>query len=822
MNFQGPTPWHDRYIGGRPIIPIVLDGMPLNALLDTGSQISSIPYILYKRYWADADIDKGPSDVELDIWASNDLTSRYWQVPVAERDKEKTAFTTPMGLSEFNRMPFGLCNASGTFQRLMECCLGHKNFETVLLYLDDVIVYSKTYEQHLKDLAEVFEALSRYGMKVKPSKCHLLKPKVQYLGHIVSSEGVAPDPEKITTIRDWPRPTSAKEVRQFLGLVGYYRRFIKGFTKLAAPLQDALVGQTKKPSNRNPPFQWNDEREDSFEQLKKALTGEEVLAYPDYHQPFILYTDASNVGLGAVLSQKQEGREKVIAFASRKLRPTERNPENYSSFKLELLAVVWAVTERFKHYLAAAEFVYTDNNPLTHLDTAKLGALEQRWIARLSNYNFKIKYRAGRKNGNADALSRMPHLRDVEEETGELEEIELQAFHHPKAKHHQSSTYQKQQEVNFNPLAHHRWADTQDSNPAVKLVKELLTEQSAYPDEDAPEETHQLWKERGKMFLYQGKLCRRYTNPKTHELVWQIIVPKQDVKMVLEAYHNGAGHFGWKKLEVLLRERFYWVGMRKSIEQWCRNCGPCNLRRNDQKNQRAPLQPIITKQPLELVAIDHVKLIPSRSGYVYALTIVDHKSCFLVVVPVKDLTAKTAAKTFQMYFCRPHGYPEQVLTDQVPQSFIWTIANIQDRDHRRWENLLLINSRTYGAAMPEVDTDSLDEKQVQLLSEMCILIDENDKKIGADTKKNCHLNQNIHKGLLHRAFSVFLFNTENKLLLQQRSEAKITFPGCYTNTCCSHPLNTPTEIEEENSIGVRRAAQRRLKAELGIPMEQVR
>lgn len=135
----------------------------------------------------------------------------------------------------------------------------------------------------------------------------------------------------------------------------------------------------------------------------------------------------------------------------------------------------------------------------------------------------------------------------------------------------------------------------------------------------------------------------------------------------------------------------------------------------------------------------------------------------------------------------------------------------------------LCSSRTYRAAMPEVDTDTLDEKQVKLLSEMCILIDENDKKIGADTKKNCHLNVNIDKGLLHRAFSVFLFNNENKLLLQQRSDAKITFPGCYTNTCCSHPLNTPTETEEEDdAIGVRRAAQRRMKAELGIPMEQVK
>ncbi|XP_069816607.1 isopentenyl-diphosphate Delta-isomerase 1 [Dendropsophus ebraccatus] len=131
-------------------------------------------------------------------------------------------------------------------------------------------------------------------------------------------------------------------------------------------------------------------------------------------------------------------------------------------------------------------------------------------------------------------------------------------------------------------------------------------------------------------------------------------------------------------------------------------------------------------------------------------------------------------------------------------------------------------SKRYRAAMPEVDTAALDEKQVQLLSEMCILIDDNDKKIGAESKKNCHLNENIDKGMLHRAFSVFLFNTENKLLLQQRSDAKITFPGCYTNTCCSHPLNTPTETEEADAIGVRRAAQRRLKAELGIPMEQVK
>ncbi|XP_069618471.1 uncharacterized protein [Ranitomeya imitator] len=384
--------------------------IPMNALLDTSSQVTTMPYILYKRYWADTDITRGP-DSDLTIVASNgkplpqvgykEVTIKvgqvelkaqgmateplvpsnqaedngsagqmedwcqklhvstdstpshqkqgdylvvheyervfsmhpldFGQVPIAEADKEKTAFTTLMGLAEFNYMPFGLCNTPGTFQRMMECCLGHKIFKTVLLYLDDVIVFSKTYEDHLRHLAKVFEALSNFGLKVKPSKCHLLKSKVQYLGHVVSSEGVAPDPDKVTVIKNWPKPSNLHEVRQFLGLVGYYRRFIKDFTKIATPLQDLLVSQSKKTKGKNITLDWNNRLEGSFTQLKLALMGDEVLAYPEYDQPFVLYTDASNTGFGAVLSQVQKGKERVIAYASRKLRPTERNPENYSS-----------------------------------------------------------------------------------------------------------------------------------------------------------------------------------------------------------------------------------------------------------------------------------------------------------------------------------------------------------------------------------------------------------------------------------------------------------------------------------------------------------
>ncbi|XP_075131928.1 uncharacterized protein LOC142204512 [Leptodactylus fuscus] len=308
-----------------------------------------------------------------------DLTSGYWQVPMSPADAEKTAFTTPMGLFEFDRMPFGLCNAPATFQRLMEFCLGHLNFESVLLYLDDIIVYSRTYAEHLDHLARVFESLDRYGLKLKPSKCHLLKSEIQYLGHIVSADGVSPDPQYTERIRDWPTPETVKDIRRFLGFAGYYRRFVKNFARIAAPLQAVLIGQSTTRSGKSPTIQWTPEMQKAFEELKAALVGPNVLAYPDYSKPFILQTDASKTGLGAVLSQKQEGLIRPIAFASRSLRATERNDSNYSSFKLEFLALVWAVTEKFHHYLTATPFVaYTDNNPLTHLSTAKLGAIEQR------------------------------------------------------------------------------------------------------------------------------------------------------------------------------------------------------------------------------------------------------------------------------------------------------------------------------------------------------------------------------------------------------------------------------------------------------------
>ncbi|XP_063794647.1 uncharacterized protein LOC134949877, partial [Pseudophryne corroboree] len=565
-----------------------------------------------------------------------DLTSGYWQIQMAPEDMEKTAFTTPMGLFEFERMPFGLCNTPATFQRVMEHCLGQHNFEMVLLYLDDVIIFSKSYEDHLQHLEEVFQQLTKCGLKLKPTKCHLLKPKVQYLGHVVSAEGVMPNPEKVRVVRDWPVPKTVRDVRSYLGFVGYYRRFVEHFAKVAAPLHELLRGQFGRERRGSSPVQWGEKQQQAFHQLKTSLTEAPLLAYPDYEQPFHVCTDASHRGLGAVLSQVQNGRERVIAYASRGLRKTERNCENYSAFKLELLALVWAVTEKFKHYLAATPFIImTDNNPLAHLSTARLGALEQRWVSRLANFQYTVSYRSGKSNGNADALSRLPTT-----DRSDLSEA---------------------------PTVD--WEVIQRQNPVLKELTALLRNNhqlTRAQRAEADPELVKLLRHQRQFHLKQGILVRTSIDPGTHQTVNQVVVPRKQANFLLTAYHDKSGHFGTQKMEAILRTRYFWIGLHDDVERWCQDCVPCTLKRCPGAHQKDHLHPIKSHRPLQIVALDHVKLEPSPSGHNYALTMTNHYSKLLVAVPAKDLTAKITAKLFLIHFAGPYGYPECILTDQGP------------------------------------------------------------------------------------------------------------------------------------------------------------
>jgi len=301
-----------------------------------------------------------------------DLRSGYWQVSVKEEDKQKTAFSVgPLGFYEANIMPFGLTNAPATFQRLMERCMGDLNLQECLIYLDDIIIFSETFNEHLKRLNSVFTRLEQHNLKLKASKCEFFKPEVIYLGHLVSENGIATDPEKTEAVRTWPIPKNTKDVRKFLGFTGYYRRFIKGYAQIVRPLNDLLIGHSttrkKKSSKKEAPFVWEKEQQEAFDKVIEILVNPPVLAYANYQLPFRLHTDASGLGLGAVLYQRQGSSDRVVAYASRSLKPAEKN---YPAHKLEFLALKWAVTEKFNDYLYGCKFeVWTDNNPLTYVKT---------------------------------------------------------------------------------------------------------------------------------------------------------------------------------------------------------------------------------------------------------------------------------------------------------------------------------------------------------------------------------------------------------------------------------------------------------------------
>ena len=273
------------------------------------------------------------------------------------------------------------------------------------MYLDDIIVFSWTPEEHLVRLQAVFDKLKAAGLKLKPSKCEFFKKQINYLRHVVGHKGVATDPKNIEAVTEWPRPTTVTVVGPFLGFVSYYRRFIPYFSKVAKPL-NKLLQNLEGTSHQKKKFKvhWEPEQLEAFETLQRLCTEAPILAYADFKAPFILHTDASSDGLGAVLYQNQNGQRRVIAYASRSLSPSERN---YPADKLEFLVLKWAITDKFHQYLYGTEFQgFTDNNPLTYiLTTAKLDATGHRWVAALSNYTFSISYKPGKNNKDADALS---------------------------------------------------------------------------------------------------------------------------------------------------------------------------------------------------------------------------------------------------------------------------------------------------------------------------------------------------------------------------------------------------------------------------------
>ena len=333
-------------------------------------------------------------------FTSLDLASGYWQVELDEDARTKSAFTTYNGLFEFVRMPFGLCNAPATFQRVMQIVLAGLEWQSCFVYLDDILIASKTFSEHIQHIREVFARLRAAGLRLKPKKCLFLREEVPYLGHLISAQGIRPDPSKTEKVKMFPTPCDVTAVRQFIGLTSYYRRFVPNFSNIASPLR-AL---TKK----NAVFKWSSECQSAFERMKQMLTTAPILAYPKFgpDAEFVLETDASGIGLGAVLSQQPDGMLHPIAYASRSLDSSERN---YGITELETLAVVWAARYFRPYLLGHRTIVYTDHSAcVSVLSSARPSGKLARWALTIQELNLIIKHRAGKLNANADALSRNP------------------------------------------------------------------------------------------------------------------------------------------------------------------------------------------------------------------------------------------------------------------------------------------------------------------------------------------------------------------------------------------------------------------------------
>ncbi|KAK8773672.1 hypothetical protein V5799_011792 [Amblyomma americanum] len=547
-----------------------------------------------------------------------DMAAGFWQIAMDPADAEKTAFNTPSGHYEWKRMPMGLANSPAVWQRTADVILAGLLGRLCFVYMDDIIIYSDSFENHLRDIEQVLVRLRGAGLKLKPSKCQFLKNEVKYFGHVVSADGVRPDPEKLRCVSDFPSPTSVRQVRQFLGLIGYYRRHIEEFAKLAKPLT-ALTA-------KHVAFRWDENAENSFGALKRKLMSAPLLRHPDFNLPFVMATDASKFAVGAVLSQVIEGKEHPVAFASRQLSPTE---QKYGATERECLAVVWAV-KHFRCYLYGRKFkLVTDCHPLKWVMSVRDPSSRlARWNLHLQEYCFEVEHKSGKTHLNADALSRTAAVAAIDEFVPVVDPAELRT--------------------------------EQGKDPDLKRIIESL--------EGAPSHPEQL----GYFIDKDGTLCRR-TRPtrkgRPQKTAWErVVIPRSWTERVLRAFHDApcAGHFGVAKTRRRVERLHFWSGMRQDVRDYCAKCHSCLERKTPKGRRPAPIQPFPeVSAPFERTGMDIMGPLPTTtSGNKYILVFVDHLSKYAEAVALPDQKADTVARAFVEQIVLRHGPLRQLLTDR--------------------------------------------------------------------------------------------------------------------------------------------------------------
>ena len=642
------------------------------------------------------------------LFSTLDLQSGYWQLNLEEKDRCKTAFITKYGLYEYTTLPFGLCGAPSTFQRCMEMVLRGLQWKTLLIYLDDIIIISSNTSEHFQRLEEVLDRLRQAGLKLKPSKCHLLQKEVLFLGHVVGENGIKPNPELIDSIKEWKTPQTTRHVQQFLGLANYYRRFIQNFSDIASPLTQL----TKKDVN----FTWTSECQIAMEKLKKALCSAPILAYPQPIGGYILDTDASNTGIGAVLSQIQEGQEHVICYGSKKL---DRAQQNYCVTRRELLAVVTFMAQ-YRHYLLGQEFILrTDHGSLRWLCNFKEPEGQMaRWLETLAQYNFKIVHRDGKRHQNADALSRAYYGEDVcnnykqgvklsqlpcggctscsrkhnswakfEDEINDIIPLSrggevLQSMKNTvsclrmttrgnKSNEHSPSNNTVYQDTWFQRYSPSELEKFQREDSDLGLLH-IWYDIKKIPDRDKAASLkpalRRYWLNWDNITRQNGVLYQKWHFPDQGKAPsFQLLLPKILQREVLAYCHSSlfSAHLGIVKTKLRVKTRFYWYKMGADIELHIRKCPVCSANMNPKKRLQAALKDYRVGAPIDRIGIDVLGPLPtSNQGNSYILVVGDYFTRWIEAYPMPDQQAETTAHKLVNEFISRFGIPLEIHSDQ--------------------------------------------------------------------------------------------------------------------------------------------------------------
>lgn len=543
-----------------------------------------------------------------------DLHKGFWQIPLSKESRAKTAFAIPgRGLFQFKRMPFGLTNAPATFQRLVDRLIGPEMDPYCFAYLDDIIIVTETFEEHLKWLAVVLGRLKNAGLKINPNKCEFVVPQVRYLGFMVNEKGLLVDPDKVAPIQNYPPPSSVKELRRFLGMASWYRRFIPHYATISSPLNKLLCKKQR--------WYWTEPQQLAFEEIRKTLADAPVLSRPDFDHPFELQTDASDVGLGAVLSQRINGVEYVICYASRSLSAAERQ---YSTTEKECLAVIWSI-QKFRAYLEGYHFtVITDHSSLRWLHNLKnpTGRLA-RWSLSLLEYDFEILHRKGAMHHVPDALSRIS-LTVTDVTTNDPEEILYEV------------------------------SETDQSWYTRRFL--LVTEfPGRFPN----------WR------IADGKLYYHRPDPiistVTEDLnAWKLVPSEKDRDEILKEAHDEpqAGHLGTQKTYMRIATNYYWPGCYREVAKFVRYCQTCQSCKVDQSVPAGLMGQRIVEQPWTVIATDIMgPFPPSRASFKYILVIQDIFTKWIEIKALRNATGKLVTESLRELIINRWGTPLVLLTD---------------------------------------------------------------------------------------------------------------------------------------------------------------